>query len=406
MSSKESEDPGDSADQRECSAGGHLPRTTRSWWHWAKRARYFEPDSVARPQRGEVHERDEHLRPDSEVEPLSRAVSLSKSLMRLASRRAVKRIDVHAHFLPGDYRAALAAVNPSLARLPDCSTDALLEMMNRFQIDAAVLSLSPPGVFHGDTAHARELARSMNEHAAELRRGYPKHFAALGVLPLPDVEASVSEIGHCLNHLKLDGFELFSHVAGVYLGDHAWNPVLEELNAHRAYVFVHPVFPPYPPPLRSYPAWLFEFPFESTRAIVNLIYGGAFERFQNIRWHFPHLSGAAVFLAHRIGSLAIRNPEQAGSAPAGALAYLRRLFLDTAQADNNIALGAVLELTPVDRVIFGTDWPYAALPTEGRDPAPGLSYLDRELRAGIDGVNASALVPWLLELIDGDTLED
>lgn len=309
----------------------------------------------------------------------------------------MKRIDVHAHFLPDDYRAALAAVNPLLARLPDCSTDALLEMMERFQIDAAVLSLSPPGVFHGDAARARELARSMNEQAAQLRRRYPKRFAALGVTPFPDVEASVSEIDHCLDHLGLDGFELFSHVAGIYLGDHAWDPVFEALNAHRAYVFVHPVFPPYPPPLPAYPEWVFEFPFESTRSIVNLIYQGVFERFQDIRWHFPHLSGAAAFLAHRIGSLAIRNPEQAGLAPAGALAYLRRLFLDTAQADNNIALSAVLELSPVDRIVFGTDWPYAALPREGSDPAPGLNHLDREVRARVDGANASALVPSLFD---------
>ena len=306
------------------------------------------------------------------------------------------RIDIHTHFLPDQYRAALGAVNPVLPRvLPDCSTDKLLAMMDRFQIDAVVLALSAPGVYHGDLGRARELARAMNEHAAALRRSRPQQFATLGVLPLPDVAASVDEVGHCLDALELDGFELFTNVAGNYLGDAAWDPVLAELDARRAYVFAHPDTPPYALPLPPYPVWLFEYPFESTRAIVNLVYSGGFERFPNIRWHFAHLSGTAIFLAHRIASLAVRAPEAAGQAPAGAIAYLRRLFLDTAQADNPVALSAVLELSPEDRIVFGTDWPYAAQPETGSDPAPGLAYLNPELRARVEGANASALVPRL-----------
>lgn len=268
-------------------------------------------------------------------------------------------------------------MNPGLGDLPDCSTDALLAMMRRFDIDAAVVSLSPPGVFHGDRGHARELAMIVNEYAADLRRAHPDRLATLGVLPLPDVESSLSEIARCLDKLDLDGFELFTNVGGIYLGDRAWDPVLAELNARRAYVFVHPVSPPYqPPPLRSHPDWLYEYPFESTRAIVNLIYTGALERFPNVRFHFAHLGGTAPFLAHRIASLSVRSPQLASQAPAGAIGYLRALYLDTAQADNRPALSATLELLPADHIVFGTDWPYAALPGDGRDPSPGLATLD------------------------------
>jgi len=220
----------------------------------------------------------------------------------------VPRIDAHTHFLPDGYRAALGA----LARLPDHSTDALLAMMDRFAIDAAVVSVSPPGVFHGDAGQARELARLVNEHAAALRRDHPGRFATLGVLPLPDVPASIGEVAHGLDELGLDGFELFSNVAGTYPDDPAWDPVLEALDARAAYVFVHPGPPPYARPL-PHPDWLYEYPFESTRAIVNLVYSGAFERFPNVRWQFAHLGGTAPFLAHRIASLAVRAPERTGA---------------------------------------------------------------------------------------------
>jgi len=307
----------------------------------------------------------------------------------------VPRIDAHTHFLPDGYRAALGAVDPALARLPDHSTDALLAMMDRFEIDAAVVSVSPPGVFHGDAGQARELARLVNEYAAGLRRDHPGRFATLGVLPLPDVPASVAEVAHGLDELGLDGFELFSNVAGTYPGDPAWDPVLEALDARAAYVFVHPGPPPYARPL-PHPDWLYEYPFESTRAIVNLVYSGAFERFPNVRWQFAHLGGTAPFLAHRIASLAVRATERTSQAPAGALAYLRRLYLDTAQADNDVALSAVLTLSPTDRVVFGTDWPYAALPRAGSDPQPGLAHLGAAVRERIDGPNAAAaLVPRL-----------
>lgn len=309
------------------------------------------------------------------------------------------RIDVHAHFLPSEYRTALARKDPALARLPDCSTEALFEAMDRFDIAAAVVALSPPGVFHGDAGQARELARAVNEHAAALRHAHPARLAALGVLPLPDVRSSLDEIGHALDRLELDGLELFTNVSGIYLGDPAWEPVLGALDARRAYVFVHPVSPPHPPPLPDLPDWLFEFPFDSTRAIVNLVYRGALERFPNVRFHFAHLGGAVPFLAHRIASLAVRNPELAAEAPAGAIAYLRRLFLDTAQADNALALNATLALVPSDHVVFGTDWPYAALPDQGRDPAPGLDVLGPSQREQIESVNASALVPRLFAAV-------
>lgn len=306
------------------------------------------------------------------------------------------RVDVHAHFLPDEYRSALAALNPALPRvLPDCSTEKLLEMLGRFRIDAVVLALSPPGPYFGDLGQTRELARAMNEHAAALRESRPQQFATLGVLPLPDVEASVAEVGFALDRLGLDGFEMFTNVASAYPGDPAWEPVLAELDRRGAYVFVHPDTPPYDLPLPAYPVWLLEYPFESTRAIANLIYSGSLERYPRIRWHFAHLSGAAVFLAHRIASLAVRVPGLARQAPAGALEYLRRLYLDTAQADNPIALSAVLQLVPEDHLLFGTDWPYAALPATGSDPAPGLAYLPPAARSRAEGANAAALVPRL-----------
>ena len=114
-----------------------------------------------------------------------------------------------------------------------------------------------------------------------------------------------------------------------------------------------------------------------------------------------HLGGAAPFLAHRIASLADREPDQAKDAPAGALEYLSRLYYDTGLANNAPALASTQLVTELDHIVFGTDWPYAALPPEGGDPAPSLDVLGSDGRAAVESANAAALVPRLVSAAAG-----
>lgn len=303
----------------------------------------------------------------------------------------MNRVDAHAHLIPEAYRAALERRGFVDYPLPAATHEGLLAAMERYGIDASVVSLSPPGVWFGDPGLARELARLVNEETAALVRARPDRFAGLATLPLLDVEAAVAEIGYALDELGLDGVALLSNVGGTYLGDAAFDPVFDELERRGAYVFVHPTAAPTPSPLPGVPVWVQEFPFDTTRAVVNLIYSGTLERCPSIRLQLAHMGGAASFLAHRIAELAEREPAAAVAAPAGAVGYLRRLYYDTGLANNPVALAAVRELAGIERVVFGTDWPYGVLP-EGRDPAPALGLAGRE-RAAVDAANVAPLVP-------------
>jgi predicted TIM-barrel fold metal-dependent hydrolase len=304
------------------------------------------------------------------------------------------RIDAHAHLIPEAYRAELERRGVETGYpLPPATPEILGAVMERYAIDAAVASLSPPGVWFGDAGLARELARLVNEETAALVGEQPARFAGLATLPLPDVEAALAEIAYAFDTLGLDGVALLSNHAGTYLGDAALDPVFEELERRGAYVFVHPIQPAGESPMPAAPVWLQEFPFDTTRALVNLIYSGTLERCPSIRLQLAHLGGTAPFIAHRIAEWAGRDPTRAAAAPQGAVAYLRRLYYDTGLANNAIALAAVRELAGLEHIVFGTDWPYAVLPEAG-DPAPGLN-LGPEERAMVDGTNAAALVPRL-----------
>lgn len=302
------------------------------------------------------------------------------------------RIDMHAHVLPEAYRVLVPAQpDGAAAPLPPGTEEDLPRAMERYEIDAAVISTGPPGASVDDPALAAELARVANEEIARIVGSDHRRLAGLALLPLPYLDRSLAELRHALDVLQLDGVALFSNVAGVYPGDPAWDELFDELDRRAAYVFVHPVPGRYAAPL-DWPSWMVEFPFDTTRAIVNLIYSGTLERCPNLRVQVGHLGGAAPFLAHRIASLADREPRLAERAPAGALEYLARMYYDTGLSNNEVALASTLAAASLEHVVFGTDWPYAALPPEGGDPAPGLG-LDPERRARVDSLNACALVP-------------
>jgi predicted TIM-barrel fold metal-dependent hydrolase len=272
--------------------------------------------------------------------------------------------------------------------------------MDAHEIDAAVVSMG--GALEARTAQA---ARTGNEELAELVRDAPSQFGALAVVPFEpqDPEAAVAEITYALDTLGLDGVALFSNHQGVYLGEPAWEPVFSELDRRGAYAFVHPamasngvVFPQYPP-------WLIEYPFDTTRVLTHLIYTGSLDRFANVRLQFAHLGGAAPFLAHRIQSLAVREPGKARQASATAIEYLARQYFDTGLSNNTVALASTLKVAPLRHVVFGSDWPYLAEPSR-TDPSDDFELLDEDDRAAIDFENAVALVPRLVNALRAITI--
>jgi 6-methylsalicylate decarboxylase len=300
------------------------------------------------------------------------------------------RIDAHVHLLPAAYRTELTKRGLLPYPLPEWSLDQTDAFLSHYEIDAAVLSLSPPGVWFGDSGLARELARMVNEQIARSVVDGEGRYAGLGVIPLPDVDAAVDEVHHVLNVLGLDGVALLTNLDGCYLGTPEWDPVLEALDRAGAYVFIHPTADPLAA-LPQYPVWLQEFPFDTTRAIVNLIYSGALERFPRLRIQVAHLGGTAPFLAHRIASLGVRDPAFQAFSPERVLHALAGLYYDTGLANHVAPIDAVCAHVPFDHIVFGSDWPYAAMPN-GRDFATELDSLGHDRRRDLEERHVGSLV--------------
>jgi 6-methylsalicylate decarboxylase len=313
------------------------------------------------------------------------------------------RVDVHVHLTPAAWVEDLQREgNLPEHAFAEWSPQIGLEMMDRWGTAASVLSLTPPGVYFGDQDRANRLARMVNEEIAETVRERPGRFGGLAILPLPDVDAALAELSYALDELQLDGVELFTNVDGIYLGDPRWDRLFDELDRRGAFVLVHPISPPYPAPL-EYPEYLIEFPLDTTRAAVNLLYSATLERCPNVKIVLSHLGGTVPFLAHRIRSLTLRTDAYDSRLPRGPLDYLQDLYFDTGLAANEPALRATIAMAGLDQVVFGSDWPYAEVPPEASDPQPVLRELLEPAEAEAVGrLNAANLVPRLAAITSPD----
>ncbi len=277
-------------------------------------------------------------------------------------------IDVHAHFLPPVYQAALQDAGVKSLDggmpIPEWSAERALAIMDEVGIAGAVLSVSSPHVSFVDATRAARLCRSINDYAAEVRHRYPDRFGAYAILPLPDVAASIAELDRALDVLELDGVALPTHADGQYLGDPRLAPLLQALDDHQATVFVHPTSPCcFEAFGLELPAPMIEFPFDTTRSAVSLLYSGALTRHPGINFILPHAGGTLPFLASRIvlvGSIPVMGTRAV--APADAMQALAGFYYDTALSVTPAQIAALRALAPVSQLLYGTDFPFANEP--------------------------------------------
>lgn len=312
--------------------------------------------------------------------------------------RGAGRIDVHHHVLPDFYIAAQRAhgfAGIAYRGFPDWTPEKSLALMEAHRIATAILSFSTPGIWFGDPAETRTLARQCNEYIAGLMRGQPDRFGGFGVLPLPDVDAAIAELDYALDVLKLDGIRLLTSVNERYIGHPDFEPLYEALDRRKVVTFIHPCYPPGTEAEGwDIPRMMIDFPFETTRVATNLILNGVMARFPNIRFILSHAGGTLPFLAHRI-AIFDRLTSKRDNYPEGAIAYMKRFWYDTALSGDAIPLAALNGLVDPSRVLFGTDYPYvseevAAAETAGFEAHHGLGAADL---GRVERGNAETLFP-------------
>jgi len=294
-------------------------------------------------------------------------------------------VDVHAHFQP----PAIRSLNiPGPMNAWDLQKQ--IDDMDAAGVTRAMLSITTPGVpATGETG--RRVARESNEYAAKLGSDHGKRFGSFIAVPMDDMDAALKEVAHGLDVLKAQGVGLFTSYGNRWLGDAWFDPLFAELDRRKAVVYVHPNTAACCTRLIPEVAdTLIEYGTDTTRAIASYVFRGAAKRYPNVRMIWSHSAGTMPYLIERFEG-AERSPAAKAQMPDGFRAAIAQFWYDIAQASNPVATTALRSVVPMERIVFGTDYPFRTSLDHVKALEAGKVFDARELQALYRGNVAARL---------------
>jgi aminocarboxymuconate-semialdehyde decarboxylase len=293
-------------------------------------------------------------------------------------------VDVHTHAIDDrllDLRCSYPYdLWPSIDRTGDTDAQLLFGGQHYRQIDhrcwsptarimdmdrqgVAVQVLSPIPVtfcYRASAAGAAELASAQNEFFARITHDHPTRFAALGAVALQDPDLAVDEMRRCMRRGFM-GVEIGSRVGDTELADPSLDRFFATTGELGALVLVHPSDQDLPARTTAlglgFGAGM---PIETALAAAALLVSGALARRPGVRICLAHGGGALPALIGRLdkGAVIAGMPADSPDLPSR---QARRLWSDCLTYDRG-ALYAAIEVFGSDHVVFGSDYPFAAMP--------------------------------------------
>jgi aminocarboxymuconate-semialdehyde decarboxylase len=242
------------------------------------------------------------------------------------------------------------------------SPDARLVDMDREGVAVQVLSPIPVTFcYQAAAAGAAELASAQNEFFARIVRQHPARFAALGAVPLQDPDRAIEEMRRCMRQPGFLGVEIGTQVVGTELADPSLDRFFAVAHELGALILVHPSDQDLSPRLTAlglgFGAGM---PIETALAAAALIGVGALSRRPEVRICLAHGGGALPAMIGRLDKGAITAGITADS-PDLPSRLAGRLWCDSLTY-NPRALHAAVEVFGCDHVVFGSDYPFPAMP--------------------------------------------
>ena len=279
------------------------------------------------------------------------------------SAEAQQTVDVHTHIIVPEYIEVLKAHGAELEEtfpLPAWSAEQHIAFMDSAGIRTAVLTMPAPQPFYNNVEESAKCIRRVNEISAAVSRQYAGRFKFCAALPLPDVDAAIREAVYALDTLKADGIKLATNSRGQYLGDEALDPLMEVLNERHAVIIIHPHRPtPYAEKIiATTPLAMYEYPAETTRAVVNMLARNVLVRYPNLKVVVPHCGSFLPLALPRLKSILPAMVKQGYMQPIDWEGNLSRLYFDLAGSPTAEVLHALLTMTTPEHILYGSDYPY------------------------------------------------
>ena len=330
----------------------------------------------------------------------------------------MRTIDVHTHFLHESSVAFIDRATSTYAvRIKEPASDEVLlhrdlvaagfdpeqlfrperrrEDMRRQGIDIQVISAPPPIAFFydGEPERSARLCRIVNDGFARLVSEDADHFVGLATVPLQSPDEAVRELDRAIRELGLRGVEIGTHIGGVDLDAREFGPFYTRLQELQVPLFIHSTNAGALGGARMdryYLSNLLGNPTEDAMAAASLIFGGVLAEFPALKVYLAHGGGSCPFLRGRWEHGWHVRPEAKLHIQRPPSEYFARLRFDSL-THGGPALNYLVETVGPERVMLGTDYPYAMGDPDPVKTIAALPHLSDRERQLILGDNAALL---------------
>ena len=275
-------------------------------------------------------------------------------------------IDFHAHIITPEYKWGLKSLNiDPLAvdgfALPDWSAEKHLEFMRQAGIEKSILSSPTPHIWSDDGRLAAKVHREVNASISEVCKKHPDKFSFVASVPLPYTDAAIEEYRYAKEKLGAVGVKLTTHAGGVYLGDPSLDDFMAELNRDNALVIIHPQRAvEYPKtPITGTVAAIFEYPTDTTRAVLNMMAHKVMTRFPKIRFVVPHTGSFLPYMLQRFSGVSGILASMGMMEQVDVQKEFQNLYFDIAGDPEPVALDMLLFVAGEDKIVYGSDFPHS-----------------------------------------------
>ena len=282
-------------------------------------------------------------------------------------------IDIHAHISPEGMVKAMsegqdwhgissAEMLPSHQYTPRTmwTPEQRLQEMDELGVDVHVLSTNSFFYFYErDAAAITAMSRECNDYVSQLTKDRPDRFAGFATLPMQDVSASVAELERGMQTLGLKGAMIGDHVNGVTYDDPSFLPLWKAAEASGAVIFIHQSGDTVVSGRNSryhLPNTIGN-PADRAVTYASFVFGGVMDACPGLKVCLAHGGGYACFGIGRMDRGWMVRPEARVNIQRPPSAYLNRFWYDCLTHDEN-ALRYLIDTVGIDRVVFGTDWPF------------------------------------------------
>lgn len=247
--------------------------------------------------------------------------------------------------------------------------------MDEAGINVQILSAHTPGVQNLAGQKGNDFAYRLNKMIADgPMTTYPGRYQAYATLPLQDPEASADELERAVREDGFVGAMTNGFVGSKFLDHPDFEPVLARAEALAVPIYLHPGFPPdevfqiyyritRPEYNQAYQDYIFSgsgygWHQEVLTQCLRLILTGVFDRFPKLQMIIGHMGEGLPFYYERIVGDLGEMTEDSLNKPVGQ--YFNDNFWYTTSAFfQDELLHLLLRYISVDRVMFGTDYPFA-----------------------------------------------